>query len=81
MRNKKILYVGDDLSLIEGLKYTLEKNGFTMDNTHTVKEAHQFFHAGQYYRITFYAFLIVIMLPLARLGFKNIRLHKRGGTL
>lgn len=49
MKNKKILYVGDDLSLIEGLKYTLEKNGFTVDNAYTVKKAHQFFHAGQYY--------------------------------
>ena len=28
MKDKKILYVEDDLSLIEGLKYTLEKNVF-----------------------------------------------------
>ncbi len=28
MNGKKILYVEDDLSLIEGLKYTLEKNVF-----------------------------------------------------
>ena len=28
MNEKKILYVEDDLSLIEGLKYTLEKNVF-----------------------------------------------------
>lgn len=27
MKDKKILYVEDDLSRIEGLKYTLEKNG------------------------------------------------------
>lgn len=47
-KNKKILYVEDDLSLIEGLKYTLEKNGFAVDNARTVKEAHQFFQAGQY---------------------------------
>ena len=32
MSEKKILYVEDDLSLIEGLKYTLEKNGFLVDN-------------------------------------------------
>ena len=38
----------DDLSLIEGLKYTLEKNGFQVDNARTVKEAYQFFQAGQY---------------------------------
>ena len=30
-KNKKIIYVEDDLSLIEGLKYTLEKNGFLVD--------------------------------------------------
>ena len=36
MNEKKILYVEDDLSLIEGLKYTLEKNGFQVDNARTV---------------------------------------------
>ncbi len=41
MSEKKILYVEDDLSLIEGLKYTLEKNGFRVDNARTVKEAYQ----------------------------------------
>ena len=48
MNEKKILYVEDDLSLIEGLKYTLEKNGFLVDNARTVMEAYQFFQAGQY---------------------------------
>lgn len=48
MNKKKILYVEDDLSLIEGLKYTLEKNGFLVDNARTVMEAYQFFRAGQY---------------------------------
>ena len=48
MKDKKILYVEDDLSLIEGLKYTLEKNGFQVDNARTVKAAYQFFQAGQY---------------------------------
>lgn len=48
MNGKKILYVEDDLSLIEGLKYTLEKNGFLVDNARTVMEAYQFFRAGQY---------------------------------
>ncbi len=47
-KNKKILYVEDDLSLIEGLKYTLEKNGFAVDNARTVKETYQFFQIGQY---------------------------------
>lgn len=48
MNEKKILYVEDDLSLIEGLKYALEKNGFLVDNARTVMEAYQFFRAGQY---------------------------------
>lgn len=48
MNGKKILYVEDDLSLIEGLKYTLERNGFTTDNARTVKEAWQFFQTDRY---------------------------------
>ena len=48
MKDKKILYVEEDLSLIEGLKYALEKNGFLVDNARTVKDAHQLFKAGQY---------------------------------
>ena len=48
MSEKKILYDEDDLSLIEGLKYTLEKNGFQVDNARTVKEAYQFFQGGRY---------------------------------
>lgn len=39
MNEKRILYVEDDLSLIEGLKYTLEKNGFLVDNARTVKDS------------------------------------------
>ena len=48
MNEKKILYVEDDLSLIEGLKYTLEKNGFQVDNARTVKAAYQFFQGSWY---------------------------------
>lgn len=33
---------------MEGLKYTLEKNGFVVDNARTAKEAYQFFQAGRY---------------------------------
>lgn len=36
---KRILLVEDDLSLIEGLKYTLTKQGFDITNVRTVKEA------------------------------------------
>ena len=45
---KRILYVEDDLSLIDGLQYTLEKNDFAVDNVRTVKEAYTFFHANTY---------------------------------
>ena len=34
-----ILYVEDDLSLIDGLEYTLETNGYSLDNARTVKQA------------------------------------------
>ena len=36
---EKILYVEDDLSLIDGLKYTLEVNGYSVDTARTVKQA------------------------------------------
>lgn len=36
---QKILYVEDDLSLIDGLQYTLENSGYAVDNAKTVKEA------------------------------------------
>lgn len=48
MKDRKILYVEDDLSLIEGLKYTLEKNGFAVDNARTVGEARQFLRENPY---------------------------------
>ena len=38
----------DDLSLIDGLQYTLEKNDFVVDNARTVKEAYAFFRANKY---------------------------------
>ena len=42
MSEKKILYVEGDLSLIECLKYTLEKNGFQVDNARAIKERYSF---------------------------------------
>ena len=35
---QKILYVEDDLSLIDGLQYTLETSGYTVDNARTIKK-------------------------------------------
>lgn len=43
-----ILYVEDDLSLIDGLKYTLETSGYTIDISRTVKEALTLFKQSQY---------------------------------
>ena len=45
---EKILYVEDDLSLIDGLKYTLEKSGYLVDNARTVKEALFFYRQNKY---------------------------------
>lgn len=45
---RKILYVEDDLSLIDGLKYTLQKNGYEVDNARTVQEALEFFKKQKY---------------------------------
>ena len=48
MSEKKILYVEGDLILIEGLKYTFEKNGFQVDNARTVTEAYQSIRTDRY---------------------------------
>ena len=45
---EKILYVEDDLSLIDGLQYTLESSGYTVDNARTVKEALSLFRSNHY---------------------------------
>lgn len=45
---EKILYVEDDLSLIDGLQYTLESSGYAVDNARTVKEALTLFRNTHY---------------------------------
>lgn len=45
---EKILYVEDDLSLIDGLKYTLETSGYFVDNARTVKEALALYRNNKY---------------------------------
>lgn len=37
----KLLLLEDDLSLIDGLRYSLKKNGFDVDFVRTVREALQ----------------------------------------
>lgn len=45
---QKILYVEDDLSLIDGLQYTLETSGYVVDNARTIKEALELFRSNSY---------------------------------
>ncbi len=45
---KKLLLVEDDLSLIEGLKFSLEKNGFKTDIARTLREAEALFSREEY---------------------------------
>jgi len=45
---EKILYVEDDLSLIDGLKYTLETSGYLVDNARTVRQALALYQNNQY---------------------------------
>lgn len=45
---RKILLVEDDLSLIEGLEYSLQKNGFHTDTVRTVKEAYNVIQNKKY---------------------------------
>lgn len=44
----KILLLEDDLSLIDGLCYTLKKQGFALDIARTVKEAGDIWQEGRY---------------------------------
>ncbi|BCZ45015.1 DNA-binding response regulator [Clostridium gelidum] len=44
----KILLVEDDLSLIDGLEFSLQKNGFNVNIAQTVKEALEIFEDNKY---------------------------------
>lgn len=44
----KILYIEDDLSLIDGLRYTLENSGYSVENARTVKEALALYQKQKY---------------------------------
>lgn len=45
---QRILYVEDDLSLIDGLQYILETSGYTVDNARTIKKALELFKQNAY---------------------------------
>lgn len=46
--NNKILLLEDDSSLIDGLQYSLTKNGFTLEIAQTVQEAMTLLHNNQF---------------------------------
>jgi DNA-binding response OmpR family regulator len=46
--NNKILLLEDDLSLIDGLQYSLKKNGFVLEIARTVNEAMELLEKNQY---------------------------------
>ncbi len=55
----KLLLLEDDISLIDGLKYALEKNGFELDVVRTVKEAKISLREGKEYDLL----LLDVTLP------------------
>ena len=54
-----MLLLEDDLSLIDGLKYSLEKNGFELDVARSVTEARKYLSAGHGYDLL----LLDVTLP------------------
>lgn len=55
----RLLLLEDDLSLIDGLKYSLEKNGFELDVARSVTEARKYLSAGHGYDLL----LLDVTLP------------------
>lgn len=45
----RLLLLEDDISLVDGLVYTLEKNGFCLDVARTIREARNLLQAGNPY--------------------------------
>ena len=58
MSMRRILLVEDDLSLIEGLKFSLSRHDFDVTVARTVKEAGEFFSRNEYQLI-----ILDLMLP------------------
>lgn len=44
----RILLLEDDISLIDGLSYSLGKNGYIVDVAQTVRQAYEYLHKGAY---------------------------------
>ena len=74
-RMEKLLYIEDDLSLIDGLQYMLENSGYAVDNARTVKEALTLFRNNHYDLL-----LLDVTLPDGT-GFDICREVRRGSTV
>ena len=72
---EKILYVEDDISLIDGLQYTLETSGYAVDKARTVKEALALF-GNRHYDLL----LLDVTLPDGT-GFDVCRQVRSGSTI
>ena len=68
---QKILYVEDDLSLIDGLQYTLESSGYAVDNARTVKEALSLFRSNHY------DLLLLLLQELNQLHSASHEIHSK----
>ena len=67
---QRILYVEDDLSLIDGLQYILETSGYTVDNARTIKKALELFKQNAYDLL-----LLDVTLPDGKDPGKSFRSH------
>lgn len=71
----KLLLLEDDISLIDGLKYSLEKNGFSLEVARTVKEAQARLKVNNVYDLL----LLDVTLPDGT-GFEVCEAVRKGGS-
>lgn len=71
----KLLLLEDDISLIDGLKYSLEKNGFSLEVVRTVKEAQTRLEGDNAYDLL----LLDVTLPDGT-GFEVCEAVRKGGS-
>lgn len=75
---KKVLLLEDNLSMIEGLVFSLEKHDFEVTVARTVKEAKEFFSRNAYQiavldlMLTFIVTVISVLGPLKRIKSRGI---------
>lgn len=71
----RLLLLEDDRNLIDGLKYSLEKNGFVLDVARTVREAKTALEGENVYELL----LLDVMLPDGT-GFEVCEFVRNGGS-